>query len=1153
MNNLNLMCWNTDGIMSSTPYLLECLKTFKVHVCGISEHWLREYNLNFLNTIDSDYIAIAKAVPEANPYIYRNSIRGGVAILVHKSITVLNTIETDSSRIVGVEMQLADGNVVSCFSVYMPASSRPIEVFNDQLEMLETLISVYSKRGRVLVLGDMNVKIRGPRYKFTSDRRTELFASFLRRADMVSANVQSLCSGPVHTFYPTTGNSTTIDHILIQNDISDLINFCKVLDDHALNTSEHRPVICSVNVGNLNVYNCLNNRMKLSWKKALLNGSVCRYALLLADFMNSISVPDYDNTNTNEISKYYNDIVIAMKSASSLTIPAVKFRKHIKPYWTSDVKDAHSDMLNKRHVWINEKRPRGSEFHSYMDYKSSKLNFRKTLNAACDSYISRELEEIDKCGDANQELFWTLFNRRRIVGSTAVQHEIDYNGKTYRGTECVADAWAQHFEDIFSDTAVSNFDEQFKTVIDEKIFEINSRSFDDEDTHLDGPVTVSEISELCLKLKNGKAGGIDNITYEHLKYGGRTLHEHLSNLFNLVIKFEFIPREWKQGCIITLYKGGNKQRKDPNSYRGITLLPVVFKLFENVISHRISDILESDDFPCRQQMAYQKSLSSLHTSFNLQECIFYILEYGDNVIVIFLDSAKAFDTVWHNGLLFKLYEIGIRGKCWRLFRKIYEEMESCVLVNGVKSRLFTVKRGIRQGSALSAKLYLVFINGLLKQVESSNRGAMLMDLHVNIPTQADDICLVSTKTSDMNVLLNICETYSMKWRFNFSPAKSVAMYFSPRRCRPSQLPSDFLLFGTRIELAASVKHVGVTLSSDSTCIDRTIQACNLLRALTLSLLRCGVHAAALNPVTSSKLIKTIIFPKALYGCELWILNQTEVLLLERAQRFIAKSIMCFSRRTRTDMCNGLLGWISLESYIDTRKLLFIGNLCRLDERLLPRKILLTRLIMFFTNGVNQIGLIPDIVRVFNKYGLIEHLLNFVENGHFSQKMAWKRIVKDSVLLYEENAWLQRMSNEPDFVRFLKIHNSLKTFDLMKLSIKYPGIKDELHFVLQLIVTLRVMNETELCHKCGQFYTDTAVHISLTCTYTSNLRDELWCFIINNISDIMFSVFLHGLSDWELFHVLVGGHIDYDLLDSELLEFRVKCVQFIYNTAKLYYK
>lgn len=90
--------------------------------------------------------------------------------------------------------------------------------------------------------------------------------------------------------------------------------------------------------------------------------------------------------------------------------------------------------------------------------------------------------------------------------------------------------------------------------------------------------------------------------------------------------------------IITLYKGGNKHRKDPNSYRGITLLPLVFKLFENIMSDRLKENLEGDHFPCEQQMAYQKSLSSLYTSFNLKETIYYLLDYGDRAIVTFLAS-----------------------------------------------------------------------------------------------------------------------------------------------------------------------------------------------------------------------------------------------------------------------------------------------------------------------------------------------------------------------------------------------------------------------------------------------------------------------------------------------------------------------------------
>ena len=70
--------------------------------------------------------------------------------------------------------------------------------------------------------------------------------------------------------------------------------------------------------------------------------------------------------------------------------------------------------------------------------------------------------------------------------------------------------------------------------------------------------------------------------------------------------------------------------------------------------------------------------------------------------------------------------------------------------------------------------------------------------------------------------------------------------------------------------------------------------------------------------------------------------------------------------------------------------------------------------------------------------------------------------------------------------------------------------------------------------------------------TSELRDSLWCHIINNIGDIMFSVYLHSLSDWDLFHVLAGTDIKFEISNEEELEFRIKAVKFLHNSSKLYY-
>ena len=237
------------------------------------------------------------------------------------------------------------------------------------------------------------------------------------------------------------------------------------------------------------------------------------------------------------------------------------------------------------------------------------------------------------------------------------------------------------------------------------------------------------------------------------------------------------------GTIITLYKGNGKPRDDPNSYRGLTLLPIIFKVFEMIFAKRLEPVLDCINFPNRQQSAYQKGLCSLLTSFNLQECIQYNLEREEDVYVAFLDSNKAFDTVWHDGLLYKLNEIGITSKSWHILKAIYTNIKSSVVFNGFNSRRIRMERDVLQGSALSAKMYLVFINGLLESIENCGKGALIVDLRINIPTQADDICLISTQRNSLQYMLKICELYSKKWRFTFSAVKSKIMCFSRKRKR----------------------------------------------------------------------------------------------------------------------------------------------------------------------------------------------------------------------------------------------------------------------------------------------------------------------------------------------------------------------------------
>ena len=207
-------------------------------------------------------------------------------------------------------------------------------------------------------------------------------------------------------------------------------------------------------------------------------------------------------------------------------------------------------------------------------------------------------------------------------------------------------------------------------------------------TPLDNPFEFVEVQSVIQKLPNGKVGGVDDLTYEHLKYGGNCLTKFLVNIFNEIRVEECVPNKWTMGSIISILKSGKRNKLNKGNYRGITLLNVLGKVFERLFLDRWTPHFNSLGIPNQFQFAYQNEKSCVLSSFALQESIFYNLERGSKVHCCFLDSSKAFDTVWLDGLFYKLYNNGMKGKFWRILRDWYNRMACCVSVNGVNTYFF---------------------------------------------------------------------------------------------------------------------------------------------------------------------------------------------------------------------------------------------------------------------------------------------------------------------------------------------------------------------------------------------------------------------------------------------------------------------------------
>ena len=194
----------------------------------------------------------------------------------------------------------------------------------------------------------------------------------------------------------------------------------------------------------------------------------------------------------------------------------------------------------------------------------------------------------------------------------------------------------------------------------------------------------------------------------------------------------YIPNIMKSGIIITLFKGGNKRKDDPNNYRAITLTSSILKPIERILCHRISASIEKSLNPL--QGGSQRNMGCNMTLYLLHESIYYAKENNSKLCVCFLGAQKAFDKVWHEGLFIKLFEMDIDLYLWKFVVKLHDNLSSYVLFRGFQSSDFNI---------LSPFLFLCFINDLLDELCASNLGLSINGINLTCPTVADDMLLQS--------------------------------------------------------------------------------------------------------------------------------------------------------------------------------------------------------------------------------------------------------------------------------------------------------------------------------------------------------------------------------------------------------------------------
>ena len=260
-------------------------------------------------------------------------------------------------------------------------------------------------------------------------------------------------------------------------------------------------------------------------------------------------------------------------------------------------------------------------------------------------------------------------------------------------------------------STISKFEEENVNLPDIDLKTVNNIS----DIHID----VSEIMDIIKILDPNKASGPDFISHKMLKICPEKISTPLMLIFDKSLQQCKYPSNWKIANVTAIFK--KVDSSVPSNYRPISLISCVGKIMERVVYKYVYNHHHENELFYKYQSGFLPKHSTVHQLLEIYDCILNSLEKKEKNCFVFCDFSKAFDKVWHRGLLHKLKAYGITGNLCNWFESYLHGRQQRVVVKNCTSSLCNVSAGVPQGSVLGPLLFIIYINDIADKLISVSR------------------------------------------------------------------------------------------------------------------------------------------------------------------------------------------------------------------------------------------------------------------------------------------------------------------------------------------------------------------------------------------------------------------------------------------------
>ena len=564
---------------------------------------------------------------------------------------------------------------------------------------------------------------------------------------------------------------------------------------------------------------------------------------LVRKFMESSFAIDNDVLSIDQAVENFNSIIYTACSKSLKQSKGVSNRKcKSKKWFDYDLFKMRRECIRKSALY--------SRYPNDPTIRGSFFKFRKLYNRCCKKkckeFKTTLITQLDNMYENDPEAYWKLLKGLKEESNVSDPSQ-----------SIAAEDWLQHFSSLYDiKQSFANKNERFEKSLDSIS---HLRTFSD----LDIRITNKEVLLAIRNLKNNKSSGLDGIKKEMLKHSQSHMLPCIVKLFNFILSSGKYPAKWKTGYIKPLYKGENPNV--PDNYRGITVMPCLAKLFNSILNNRLQKFLDTNKTINHCQIGFQPKARTVDHMFILRTLIEKYTNNRSKLYVCFVDFQKAFDSVLHSALLYKLAKLDINGHFKNIIQHMYQDNTLYVRIQDKLTCGFKPKVGVRQGDNLSPNLFKIFINDLPDIFDKEDDQVQLENNFISSLLYADDLMLLSTSKAGLQRCIDKLASYSDDNCLTVNLKKTKIVVF----CKSGKLSQEcFYYNGTQIQNSTTYKYLGIMFSSSG-----TFSYCqsDLYKRALRAQFKLSECFSSLTPKldTFTHLFEHTIEPIVLYGSEIW--------------------------------------------------------------------------------------------------------------------------------------------------------------------------------------------------------------------------------------------------------------------------------------------